>query len=168
MLVQLWKRLLPAGRLALQPTLKPNAPEGSPNTEGSISCSCIQTPRGTFSQLSAENTVLLVSTCSDRVAAQSQLCFTESGGGKLTWCLFKRAGSERTSCGVFIRRGRLPGFQSKSVNWESTLRDTNSLFKRPSASSSLSLLTNCDFLLFSSCRTSLLVFLLLHQIKRWT
>lgn len=167
MAVQLWKRLLPAGRPPLQPTLKPNAPEGTPNTASRASCSCVQAPRGPFSQtlrgpfsqLSAEDTVLLVSTCSDSVGFVD----TEAGGRKLTWCLFNSAGSRRTSCGVFILTGRLPGFQSKSVKQESTLRDTNSLFKRPSASSSLfqpDKLWLSAFMLLSEppTRRSLLVF----------
>ena len=54
------KRLLPAGR---PPTVKPNAPEDSVNTGfilSGVSCPRVQTPRGTFSQLSAGDTVLLV------------------------------------------------------------------------------------------------------------
>ena len=69
-------------------------------TRSSVSCCCVQTPRGTRSQLSAQNTVLLVSTCSHRVSFVD----SESGGRKLTWCLFNSAGSRRTSCGVFILR----------------------------------------------------------------
>lgn len=122
MVRQLWKRLLPASRPPLQPTLKPNAPKGSPNTASRASCSW----REPFSQLSAEDTVLLVSTCSDKV----DFVYTETGAEKLTWCQFNSTGSGQTSCGVFILTGRLPGFQS-------TLGDTHSLFKCPSASSSL-------------------------------
>lgn len=127
---QLWKRLLPAGCPPLQPTLKPNAPEGSPNI---TSCPWVQPPRGPFRQLSAADTVLLVATCSHRVGF---VC-AGAGGRTLTWCLPNSAGSGGTSCGVFILPGRLPGLQSKNIKQESTLREPNGLFKRLSVSSSL-------------------------------
>lgn len=74
---QPWKRLLPAGRPTLQPTLKPNAPEGSPNTPilplTSVSCS--------RREPSLLLLLLVLQTCSESGGRKAPRCLSELATG---------------------------------------------------------------------------------------